>query len=110
MTWQSVNERGDPLKTKYPFLTRSDLRVAVQRAGPHLQPFAAGLRLTAIISSLTRLRFSRRVFFVLVTKTPTISVTMSTETQKENSYVTTNHSTNPSPRSNVSRSPIYENR
>jgi hypothetical protein len=72
------------LKTIYLFLKSSDLHVAVQRAGPDPQPFAAGLRLTAIISSLTRQRLPRRVFFVLVTKTPTILATISTQTERRN--------------------------
>ena len=93
MTRQSIHERGDPLKTKFLFVKRSDLHVAVQRAGPHLQPFAAGLRLAAIISSLTRLRFSRRVFLFGDKNSHHFSNHFRTN-GKEKSYATTNHSIN----------------
>ena len=82
MTRQSINEWGDRLKTKYLFLKRSDLRVAVQRAGPHPQPYEGRFQACSnYIQPHPPTVFPAGVF-VLVTKTPTILVTISTQTER----------------------------
>ena len=82
MTRQLINERGDPLKKMYLFLKRSDLRAVPQRAGPHLQPYEGRFQAYSnYIQPHPPMVFPAGVF-VLVTKTPTILVTISTETKR----------------------------
>ena len=84
MTRQSINEWGHLLKTNYLFLKRSDLHVVVQRAGPHLQPYEGRFQAYSnYIQPHPPMVFPAGVF-VLVTKTPTILVTISIETKRRN--------------------------
>ena len=82
MTRQSINEWGDPLKTKYLFLKKSDLHVAVQRAGPHPQPYEGRFQAYSNYIQPHPPTVYLAGVFVLVTKTPTILVTISTQTER----------------------------